>query len=316
MRTYLVTGGAGFIGSHVVDRLVQSGATVRVVDDLSTGRRSNLAQHEVSAIEFVEADLAAPGVADRAVDGMDCVLHLAAMPSVLRSVRDPVTSHRANVDATLLLLEAARAARVQRFVFASSSSVYGDAATLPAREDMATRPRSPYALQKLVGEQYLTLFHVLYGLDTVALRFFNVYGPRQDPQSPYSGVIALFTTALLAGRPPTIDGDGEQTRDFTYVSDVASGVIASATALDIGGRIINLARGDRVSVNRIAAILRAEIGVDALPVHGPPREGDVRDSQADPALARTLLEFVPAVSIEEGLSRTVDWYRAARRARP
>ena len=234
---------------------------------------------------------------------------MAAIPSVPRSVKDPVTSHRANVDATLSLLEAARVAEVKRFVFASSSSVYGDSPSLPKHEKMPTNPLSPYALQKLIGERYGQLFNSLYGLDTVALRFFNVFGPRQDPSSPYSGVISLFTAALSEGKQPTIHGDGGQTRDFTYVSDVASGVIAASTAAGVSGKVMNLAPGGRVSLNSLFEVLRDLIGVDQEPRYGPPRKGDVRDSQADSTLARQLLGFDPQVTVEEGLRRTVEWYR-------
>ncbi len=309
MSHYLVTGGAGFIGSHLVDSLVSAGETVRVVDNLSTGKRENLSHHGPGAFEFVEADLAEPGVADSAVSDVDYVLHIAAIPSVPRSVKDPLTSHRANVEATLLLLQAAREAGVERLVFASSSSVYGDSPKLPKHEEMPTNPRSPYALQKLIGEQYARLFHSLYGLDTVSLRFFNVFGPRQDPSSPYSGVISLFTSALSEGRPPTIHGDGRQTRDFTFVSDVASGVITAATATGVSGKVINLAPGGRVSINSLYHVLQELIGSDVTPIYGPPREGDVRNSQAANLLARDLLGFDAEVTTEEGLRRTVEWYR-------
>ena len=309
MSRYLVTGGAGFIGSHIVDALVQAGQTVRVVDNLSTGHRENLVQHSPGVVEFVEADLAESGVAAEAVAGIEHVLHIAAIPSVPRSVEDPITTHRANVDATLLLLEAARAAQVARLVFASSSSVYGNSPTLPKDEKMPTNPLSPYALQKLIGEQYVRLFHGLYGLDTVALRFFNVFGPRQDPSSPYSGVISLFTAALSERRRPTIHGDGRQTRDFTYVSDVAAGVIAASTAPGASGKVINLAPGGRVSLNSLFSVLRDVIGADVEPIHGPTRKGDVRDSQADNTLARELLGFDPQVTVEDGLRRTVEWFR-------
>ncbi len=312
MPRYLVTGGGGFIGSHVVDALVRAGENVRVVDDLSSGHRHNLMQHANSAIEFIEADLVDPDTAAAAVDGADYVLHIAAVPSVPRSIEDPVTSHRANVDATLLLLSAARQAKVRRFVFASSSSVYGNSPTLPKHEQMSPNPISPYALQKLIGEKYSCLFHALYELDTVALRFFNVFGPRQDPCSPYSGVISLFTAALSEGRQPVIHGDGEQTRDFTYVSDVADGVLAAATAPGVAGMTMNLARGGCISLNRLFEILREIIGISVDPVYGPPRAGDVRDSQADSALAKKHLGFAPKVSIEEGLRRTVEWWRASR----
>ena len=309
MNKYLVTGGAGFIGSHVVDALAARGEAVRVIDDLSTGKRENLAEHE--KVEFIEDDLAAPGVASRVVDGVSHVVHIAAIPSVPRSVEDPVNTHRVNVDATLLLLMAARDGKVKRLVFASSSSIYGDAPTLPKHEEMPPSPRSPYALQKLVGEEYTRLFYQLYGLDTVALRFFNVFGPRQNPASAYSGVISLFTAALSEGRAPTIYGDGEQTRDFTYVSDVAEGVLAACHAPDLGGQVLNLARGGRTSMNQLYQVLRNLIGTNIEPRYGPPREGDVRDSQADITRARRLLGFDTHVTLEEGLRRTADWYRGS-----
>ena len=314
--SYLVTGGAGFIGSHVVDTLVKSGEKVRVVDNLSTGHRENLSQHAGGAVEFIEADLADAAVAASAVDGVDHVIHIAAIPSVPRSVKNPIASHRANVDATILLLDAARQADVTRVVFASSSSVYGNSPTLPKHEKMPTNPLSPYALQKLMGEQYMQLYFELYGLETVSLRFFNVFGPRQDPSSPYSGVISLFTAALSEGRQPTVYGDGEQTRDFTYVSDVATGVISAATGSSVAGRAINLAPGGRVSLNRLFETLKELIGAgasdDVEPLYSAPREGDVRDSQADNTLARDLLEFDAKVELEEGLRRTLDWYRTTQ----
>ena len=306
MTRVLVTGGAGFIGSHVVDALVADGYAVRVVDDLSTGRRENLA-HQPD-VELHEADLSRPGVATETVAGIDHVIHLAAVPSVPRSVKDPVASHRANVDATLLVLTAARDAGVRRVVLASSSSVYGDSPTLPKVETMTPSPRSPYALQKLFGERYGVLYHELYGLDTVALRFFNVYGPRQDPGSPYSGVISLFIASLREGRAPTIHGDGEQTRDFTYVADVAHGIIAAAQAPGIGGQVLNVAGGGRTSLNTLFGMLRDSMGVQVSPHRGPPREGDVHDSQADSRLMRDLLGFTPECSLEEGLRRTVAWH--------
>ena len=311
MTKYLVTGGAGFIGSHVVDSLIALGKRVRVVDNLSTGKKENLIQYGPSVVEFIEADLVDPSVVANAVDGIDCVIHIAALPSVPRSVKDPTASHLVNVDATLLLLEAARAAQVSRFVFASSSSVYGDSSILPKHEEMLPNPLSPYALQKLIGEQYLRLFSSLYGLDTVSLRFFNVFGPRQDPDSPYSGVISLFTAALSAGRQPKIYADGEQTRDFTYVSDVVAAVVAASTAPGVSGKVINVACGGRVSVNDLFNTLRDVMGVDVDPIYQPPRAGDVRDSQADNTLAKQLLGFRTMVTVEEGLRRTVDWYRTS-----
>ena len=280
---------------------------MRVVDNLITGRRENLAH--LGGIEFIEGDLADPAVARRAVAGCEVVLHQAAIPSVPRSVKDPVTSHRANVDATLNVLVAAREAGVRRVVFAGSSSVHGDTPELPKHERMAPNPRSPYALQKLIGEQYCRLFAELYGLDTVATRYFNVFGPRQDPSSPYSGVISLFITALIEGRRPAIHGDGEQTRDFTYVANVVDGVLRACEAPGVKGRVLNVATGGRVSVNQLFRALRDLIGADVEPVYGHPREGDVRDSQADITLAGEWLGYQPTVSFEEGLRRTVAWYR-------
>src|SRR4051812_7245224 len=254
MSKYLVTGGAGFIGSHLSEELVRRGHTVRVADSLITGKRSNL--DHIKGVEFVEGDLADEAVARRAVDGMEYVLHQAAIPSVPRSVKDPITSNRANVDATLNVLVAARDARVKRLVFAGSSSAYGNTPTLPKHEEMPTNPLSPYALQKVVGEQYLKMFTALYGLETVSIRYFNVFGPRQDPSSPYSGVISVFATALLNGRAPTIYGDGEQTRDFTYVADVVDGVLRACEAPNASGEVINVATGGRISLNLLFETMR------------------------------------------------------------
>ncbi len=305
MALYVVTGGAGFIGSHLVDALLARGDRVRVVDSFVTGRRENLA----GGIELVEGDLADGGVARDAVRGADVVLHQAAIPSVPRSVDDPLTSHRANVDATLQLLIAARDAGVRRVVYAGSSSAYGDRDGLAKREDMPTRPVSPYALQKLVGEEYMRLFTELYGLETVTTRYFNVFGPRQDPSSPYSGVIALFITAMLAGRPATITGDGSQTRDFTYVGNIVDGVLKAATAPGVAGEVINVATGREISINELADTLGRITGVSTPAVHVDARAGDVRHSRADIDKARTLLHYEPGVDLEEGLRRTVEWYR-------
>ncbi len=307
MARYLVTGGAGFIGSHVVDALAARGDAVHVVDDLSSGCRENLADHP--AVELIEADLADRGVAREAVAGVDCAIHLAAIPSVPRSVREPRRSHRANVEATHELLLAARDASVRRVVLASSSSVYGESGTLPKHEGLCPAPVSPYALHKLIGEQYGALCSRLYRLETVALRFFNVFGPRQSPQSQYSGVISLFTAALLAGRAPTIHGDGNQTRDFTYVSDVVHGVLRACAAPAVSGRAVNIARGGRMSVNELYAALQRATGVLVAARYDAPRPGDVRHSQADISLARDLLGFAPVVPVEEGLRRTVAWHR-------
>ena len=312
MAHYLVTGGAGFIGSHLAEELLRRGHRVRVADSLVTGKRSNLAH--LPQVEFLEGDLADLPFAHRAAAGCDYVLHQAAIPSVPRSVKDPVTSNRANVDGTLNMLVAARDAKVKRLVFAGSSSAYGNTPTLPKREDMPTGPLSPYALQKVIGEQYLQMFTRLYGLETVSIRYFNVFGPRQDPTSPYSGVISVFATALLANRPPTIFGDGEQTRDFTYVANVVDGVLRASEAPGASGQIINVATGGRISLNQLFDAMRRLTGATVQPAFGEPRSGDVRDSQADITLARRLLGYEPIVSFEDGLQRTVDWYRTTERA--
>ena len=308
MAFYVVTGGAGFIGSHLAQSLVERGESVRVVDSFITGKRQNL-QEVSDAVELVEGDLADPDVARQAVAGADYVLHQAAIPSVPRSVADPLTSHRANVDATLQLLLAARDSGVKRIVYAGSSSAYGDAPTLPKREDMPAAPLSPYALQKLIGEQYMQMFTALYGLETVTIRYFNVFGPRQDPSSPYSGVIALFATTLLAGKPVTIVGDGEQTRDFTYVSNIVDGVLRAVTAPEASGEVINVATSQQISINELATTLGTVIGTSMPPVHTDARVGDVRHSLADIGKAKALLGYEPEVGLEEGLRRTIDWYR-------
>ena len=239
------------------------------------------------------------------------MLHQAAIPSVPRSVKDPITSNRANVDATLNVLVAARDAGVKRLVFAGSSSAYGNTPTLPKREDMPSNPLSPYALQKVVGEQYLQMFTRLYGLETVSIRYFNVFGPRQDPTSPYSGVISVFATALLENRSPKIYGDGEQTRDFTYVANVVDGVLRACEAPGASGEVINVATGGRISLNQLFRTMRDVVGGTVEPTYGDVRSGDVRDSQADIAKAQRLLGYQPTVSFEEGLKRTVEWYRTA-----
>jgi nucleoside-diphosphate-sugar epimerase len=308
MAHYLVTGGAGFIGSHLVEELVRRGERVRVVDSLVTGHRENLSS-VAGRVEFIEGDLAEADVATAAAAGVDYVLHQAAIPSVPRSVAEPVFCHRANVDATLNLLVAARDAGVRRLVFAGSSSVYGNIAILPTREDLPLDPLTPYALQKLMGEQYLRLFTSLYGLETVSTRYFNVFGPRQDPSSPYSGVISVFIRALLDGRIPTIYGDGEQTRDFTYVANVVDGVLKACHAPGIAGQVINVATGGRVSLNGLFGELRSLTGSAVAPAYGPARTGDVRHSQADIGRARTMLGYSPTVEFDEGLARTLDWAR-------
>src|SRR3954462_12816467 len=310
MASYLVTGGAGFIGSHLAEELARRGEKVRVLDNLSTGKRRNL--DHIPGVEFVEGDLADPDACVRGVQGVDYVLHQAAIPSVPRSVKDPVTSNRANIDGSLNILVAARDAGVKRLVYAGSSSAYGDTPTLPKREDMPTRPLSPYALQKLVAEQYCQMFTRLYGLETVTIRYFNVFGPRQDPGSPYSGVISLFSTALLDGREPLVYGDGEQTRDFTYVANVVDGVLRACTAPDASGEVINVATAGRVSLNHLFRTVPDLVSAAVEPIYEAPRAGDVKDSQADITKAKRLLGYQPIVSFEEGLRHTVNWYRGAQ----
>lgn len=306
-KVSLVTGGAGFIGSHIAAALGARDGRVRVADNLSTGYRHNL--DAVPNVEFLEGDLADPAFAARAVEGVDVVYHQAAIPSVPRSVNDPATSHRANVDASLNVLLAARDAGVRRVVYAGSSSAYGDTPLLPKREDMPPNPRSPYALQKLVAEQYCTLFTRLYGLETVTIRYFNVFGPRQDPTSAYSGVISQFAKALTEGRAPTIYGDGGQTRDFTYIDNVVDGVLRAADSPEASGEVINVATGGRISLLELFEAMKRLTGAAVDPVFAEGRAGDVRDSQADIAKARRLLDYEPRVSFDEGLARTIAWYK-------
>jgi nucleoside-diphosphate-sugar epimerase len=312
MASYLVTGGAGFIGSHLAEELVHRGHRVRVADNLVTGKRRNL--EHIRDVDFVEGDLADLAFARTATEGMEFVLHQAAIASVPRSVKDPVTSNRANIDGALNVLVAARDTGVKRVVFAGSSSVYGDTPTLPKHEGMTPNPLSPYALQKLVGEEYCRMFTRLYGLETVTIRYFNVFGPRQDPGSPYSGVISLFANALLDSRPPTIYGDGEQTRDFTYVANVVDGVLKACEAREANGQTINVATGSRMSLNELLKVMNRLAGTSMAPLRQEPRTGDVRDSQADISKAQSLLGYQPTVSSEEGLKRTLEWYRSERAA--
>ena len=314
MASYLVTGGAGFIGSHLAQELKRRGHTVRVADSLITGKRRNL--DHIPGVEFLEGDLADQSFAVRAVAGMEYVLHQAAIPSVPRSVRDPVTSNRANIDASLNVLVAARDAGVRRLVYAGSSSAYGNTPALPKREDMPPNPRSPYALQKLVAEQYCQMFTRLYGFETVTTRYFNVFGPRQDPGSPYSGVISVFSAALLEGRRPVIYGDGEQTRDFTFVANVVDGVLRACQAPSAAGEVMNIACGGRISLNELVAVMNRIIGTNLRPIYKPEREGDVRDSQADLDKARSLVGYTPLVPLEEGLRRTLEWFRLERASEP
>ena len=308
MARYLVTGGAGFIGSHIVDRLRARGDEVRILDDFSSGKRENIPQGS----EVVDGSVADLATAQRAVAGCDYVIHQAAIPSVPRSVKDPVSSNRANVEGTLNMLVAARDAGARRLVFAGSSSVYGESAVLPKREDMRPAPLSPYALQKLIGEQYCQMFTRLYGLETVTTRYFNVFGPRQQPGSPYSGVISLFIEALAQGKTPMVHGDGRQTRDFTFVADVVTGVLKACEAPGAAGEVINVAAGGRVSLLELIRNIQMVLKTDVEPVFGPVREGDVRDSQADIAKARQLLGFTPSVPFDEGLRETIAWFQSRK----
>jgi nucleoside-diphosphate-sugar epimerase len=309
MATYLITGGAGFIGSHLAEVLVQRGETVRVVDSLVTGSPANLAH--LPQVEFLEGDLAQAPVAKEAVVGVDYVLHQAAIPSVPRSINDPVSSNRANVDSTLNILVAARDAGVRRVVYAGSSSAYGNTVELPKREDMPARPLSPYALQKFVGEEYCRLFTKLYDIETVTIRYFNVFGPRQDPSSPYSGVVSVFIKSLCDGVRPTIYGDGEQTRDFTYVDNVVDGVMRAVVAENVAGETINVATGGSVSLNTLFHELQNVTTSDLKAIYDEPRTGDIQDSQADIQKAYEVLGYRPLVTLKEGLKRTVEWHRSS-----
>ena len=319
MSTYLVTGGAGFIGSALVRELLRRGERVRVVDNFQTGRRENVAE-VLPQIELFEVDITDLEGLRPAFQAVDYVLHLAALPSVSRSVEDPLTSHRVNADGTLHVLLAARDARVRRVVYAASSSAYGDTPTLPKQESMKPNPISPYAVAKLTGELYARVFTQVYGLETVSVRYFNVFGPRQDPTSPYSAVLSIFICALLEGRRPTIFGDGEQSRDFTYVDNAVEASLLACTAPEAAGKVINVATGQRYTLNQVVALLRRILGTASEPVmepvidpiYGPPRPGDILHSQADIGLARKLLGYEPKILLEEGLQRTVAWYRENR----
>ncbi len=305
---YLVTGGAGFIGCHVVRKLLENGTSVRVLDNFSTGRRENL-KEVLPDLDLLEGDLRNVDDLAAAVKGVRYIIHIGALPSVVRSVENPVATHDVNVSGTLNLLVQARDAGVERVVLSSSSSVYGDTAVLPKQEDMKPQPLSPYAISKLCGEHYLRVFYELYGLKTFSLRYFNVFGPRQDPASQYAAVIPLFIGAYKRGEPPVIYGDGEQTRDFTYIDNVVDGNLRCCTAPDeAAGRVYNIACGDRTSVNELARVVGRLMGSDLEPKHEAPRPGDVRDSQADNTYARELLGWKTLVGFEEGLKKTVEWF--------
>jgi UDP-glucose 4-epimerase len=311
VTNYLVTGGAGFIGSNLVAHLLDAGHTVRVLDNFSTGKRENLAAFQ-DRIDLIEGDLVNREDVRKAVQDIEVILHHAALASVPRSVEDPLDSNEANVTGTLNLLVAARDAGVRRIVYASSSALYGDQAVeKPKAETMAPLPISPYGVAKLAAEYYCQVFYSTYGLETVSLRYFNVFGPRQDPQSMYAAVIPRFITAMLKGDRPVIYGDGEQTRDFTYIGNVIAGnmLAASAPAKRIAGQVMNLAAGGQTSLNTLVSLIREVAGVDVQPIYDEPRLGDIKHSQADIHKARDLLGYEPAISFLEGLRLTIDWYR-------
>jgi UDP-glucose 4-epimerase len=313
-QLYVVTGGAGFIGSHICDALVKRGSRVRVIDNFSSGRRRNL-EHLGNAVEILEADLADREPITKALEGASVVFHEAAIPSVPRSIVEPRASHRANVEGTFNLLMAAHENRVRRVVYAASSSAYGETETLPKIENMLPQPLSPYAAGKLFGEYYSQVFTRVYGLETVALRYFNVFGPRQDPSSPYSGVISRFVTALLNGESPVIYGDGEQSRDFTFVTNVVRANLDSAESAEANGQVINVGNGQRITLNRLLAELQRILGTKIEPRYESSRAGDVRHSLADISRAQALLGYQPQVGLEEGLKLTVEWYQERREGR-
>lgn len=308
---YLVTGGAGFIGSHLCAALIARGYRVRIIDNLSTGKRANLAPI-ADRVEFIEADISDFAAIRPAFDDVSIVFHQAAIPSVPRSVAEPRLNHEANVNGTFNVLMAAREAGVQRVVYAASSSVYGGTETLPKSELLCPAPLSPYAAAKLVGEYYCQAFTRTYGLETIALRYFNVFGPRQDPSSPYSGVISKFITALLTGESPVIFGDGEQTRDFTYVDHVIDANLRAAKVPEASGQVVNIGTGRSTTLNTLLTHLQHIIGTDLIPHYRPPRAAEPRHSQADISRAGKLLGYEPIIPFEEGLRRTVAWYRESQ----
>ncbi|MCG8403558.1 MAG: SDR family oxidoreductase [Phycisphaerales bacterium] len=307
---FLVTGGAGFIGSHLVQRLVARGDRVRVLDNFSTGKRENLAALE-DRVEIVNGDIGDLEVCRRSCEGVRIVFHQAARPSVPKSIEDPVTSHRANADGTFNILQAAHENGVQRLIYAASSSAYGDSEKLPKIESMIANPLSPYAVQKLAGEHYCRVFTSCYGLKTLALRYFNVFGSRQDPKSQYAAAIPAFVTSILKDEPPTIYGDGEQTRDFTYIDNAIEANLLAAEAADVRGETVNIACGERITVNEIISRINAILGKNVKPNHVNPRPGDIKHSWADIGLANSLIGYRPVVYFDDGLRRTIEWYSKA-----
>ena len=308
MAVYVVTGGGGFIGSHIVEELLRRNEIVRVIDNFSTGKWENVEPFEGGA-EIIEADIAEGKNLPRFLEGADYVIHQAAIPSVPKSILDPVKSHHANVNGTLQVLNASREANVKRVVYASSSSVYGDSPTLPKHEGMMPNPLSPYGAQKLFAEIYCQVFSRAYGLETVSLRYFNVFGPRQDSTSQYSGVLALFIPAVLQSKRPTIYGDGLQSRDFTYVQNVVEANLLACTVPGVAGQVFNVACGDRITVNSMLQQINKITGKDIAPIYADPRPGDIKHSQADITRAKEHLGYQPKISFEEGLRNTIEWYR-------
>jgi len=308
MERFLVTGGAGFIGSNIAAKLVSQGCFVRVVDNLLTGKKSNLTGI-IDKIEFIEADMGDEKIAHSAMKDIDVVLHQGALPSVPRSVDDPAATHKHCLDATFTLLLAARDAGIKRFVYASSSSAYGDTPTSPKLESMQPEPLSPYAAAKLAGEYYAKVFYEVFGLETISLRYFNVFGPYQDPTSQYAAAIPAFVVAILKDEPPTVFGDGRQTRDFTYVDNVVEANLLAARVKHTAGEVVNIACGRAVTVNEIIDMINDLAGKNIKPVYDPPRPGDVKHSLADVTLAKKTIGFKPTVPFKQGLQLAIDWYR-------
>jgi len=308
MTRYLITGGAGFIGSHLVERLVAEGQSVRVLDNFATGKRANLASF-ADKIELIEGDLRNPDDCRTACEGIDIVFHEGAVPSVPLSVQDPVTSHEANIDGTFNILMATRDAKCRRLIYAASSSAYGDQPESPKRESAKPSPLSPYAVNKLIGEYYGQAFYQCWGLETIALRYFNVFGPRQDPKSQYAAAIPAFVTAILRGESPIVYGDGEQTRDFTYIENVVHANLLAAQAPRTQGEVINIACGQSITINQIIRQINAVLGKDIEIDYHDERPGDVKHSLADVSLAKQVIGYEPVVTFEEGLRRAIEWYR-------
>ena len=316
MSNVLVTGGAGFIGSHLTEALLRKGHRVRVLDDFSTGKRENLMfDREYPSLEIIEGDIRHLAICQKAMKGIEYVFHQAALPSVQRSVEDPLGSNAVNSGGTLNILFGAREEKVKRVIYASSSSIYGDTPTLPKHEEMPSNPLSPYALQKYIGEQYCRLFYELYGLETVSLRYFNIFGPRQDPNSVYSAVIPKFIDAFLQGSPPIIFGDGEQSRDFTYIENVVQANLLAMSAEHLHGEAINIACGERTSLNQLVNALTNILGSKVSPIYEEPRQGDVRHSLADIRKGKEILNYEPKVGLELGLRKAVEFFKKGVRSR-